>query len=99
MGLDYTFSAVPLNIGCGYVFTTAGTRPSGQSQIAEMPDGHTMGVGFTYTFDKKIKLTCAFGYIYWVPVDVNKGTPLRLLPAYFHKQGFDIALGAEFKVI
>ncbi len=99
MGLDYTFGAVPLNIGCGYMFTTAGTRPSGQSQIAEMPDGHTMGVGLTYTFDKKIKLTGAFGFIYWMPVDVNKGTPLRMFPAMFHKLGYNIALGAEFKVI
>jgi len=99
MGIDYTLAAVPLNIGCGYMFTTAGTRPSGQSQIAEMPDGHTMGVGLTYTFDKKIKLTAAFGFIYWMPVDVNKGTPLRFIPAIFHKLGYNIALGAEFKVI
>jgi long-subunit fatty acid transport protein len=99
MGIDYTFSDVPLNIGCGYMFTTAGTRPSGQSQIAEMPDGHTMGAGLTYTFDKRVKLTFAFGFIYWMPVDVNRGTPLRLLPAYFHKTGYDIALGAECKVI
>lgn len=99
MGLDYTFSSAPLNIGCGYVFTNGGARPTGQSQIAELPNGHTFGIGLTYTYAKIVKLTVAVGYIYFETVDINKGTMLKFLPARFNKRGYDAAIGAEFKVI
>jgi long-chain fatty acid transport protein len=99
MGLDYTFSSIPLNIGCGYVYTSGGARPSGQSQLAELPNGNTFGAGITYAFEKKIKLTVAFGYIYFLPVHINKGTPLSFIPAMMYKKGFDAAIGIEYKVI
>jgi long-chain fatty acid transport protein len=99
MGLDYTFTAVPINIGCGYVYTSGGARPSGQSQMAELNNGNTFGAGISYTFDKKIRLTVAFGYIYFLPVHINEGTQLKFVPGILRKNGFNAAIGAEFKVI
>lgn len=99
MGIDYTFSDVPLNIGCGWAYSYGGARPSGQSQLAEMPNGHTFGAGVSYLFDRKVKITCSLGYIYFLPVSINKGTMLRFLPATLYKKGIDVALGVEWKVI
>ena len=99
MGLDYTFTGVPLNIGCGYVYTSGGARPSGQSQMSELNNGNTFGAGISYTFDKKIRLTVAFGYIYFIPVHINEGTLLKFVPAILRKNGYNAAIGAEFKVI
>lgn len=98
-GLDYTFESMPLNIGCGYVYTYGGARPSGQSQIAELPNGHTFGAGLSYTFVKKVKATFALGYIYFEPADINRGTMLRFLPARLYKKGYNLAIGLECKVI
>ncbi|MCU0847788.1 MAG: hypothetical protein MUD12_07855 [Spirochaetes bacterium] len=98
-GMDYTFGGLPLNIGFGYDFCYGGARPSGQNQVSELPNGHTFGTGVSYAFDQTLKLTLGFGYIYWRPIDINRGTVLRFLPASFHKRGFVLALGVEHKII
>lgn len=98
-GLDYTFNTMPFNIGFGYIYTNGGARPSGQSQIAELPNGHTFGVGLSYTFANTVKATFALGYIYFEPADINRGTMLRFLPARLYKKGYNLAIGVEYKVM
>ncbi len=102
MNIDFSSRACgycDMAIGCGYVYTDGGARTSGQSQIAELPNGHTFGAGISCTFVKIVKTTLAIGYIYFEQADINRGTMLRFLPARLFKKGYTIAIGAEFKVI
>ena len=98
-GIDYTFKAVPINIGCGYLWTATGARPSALDQIHDDINFHAVGCGVSYLFTEKMKLTLAFAYTHYIPTDINHGTLLRVAPAKYYRKGYDGAIGFTYKAI
>jgi len=106
VGLDYTLSAIPLSIGCGYLYAESGARPSARNQTDEALDSHSVGAGFSYKIAENYKLTLATIYSYYVPENVNKGqrnakipSTLAIIPARYKKVSYDVAIGLTAKVM
>ena len=104
VGFDYTLSAIPLSIGCGYLYAESGARPSARSQTDEALDSHSVGAGFSYKIGENYKLTLATIYSYYVPENVNKGqrnklSALAFFPARYKKVSYDVAIGLTAKVM
>ncbi|MBN1495780.1 MAG: hypothetical protein JXA07_03370 [Spirochaetes bacterium] len=103
-GVDYTFAQVPINIGIGYTWNFMGSRASVRSQTNESLDHHDIGGGISYTFKNNLKLTVAYIFLYYVPLNVNKGysmvnLPVNLFPGDFNKQAHQAGIGVEYKIL
>jgi opacity protein-like surface antigen len=98
-GIDYTITAVPINIGAGYQWSATGARPSALSQFNDDVNYHTVGAGISYLFDGKMKLTLAFAYSHYITTDINKGTMFRFNPAKYYREGYFGAIGFTHKVL
>jgi long-subunit fatty acid transport protein len=103
-GVDYTLTAIPLNIGVGYQYTYIGARPSARSQLNSVLDFHGISCGLTYAFTDRLKGTLSYMHIHYVPTNVNKGNSMGNLPVKafggdFYKEADAVAVGFEYKAI
>ena len=80
--------------------TSPAHGPAAATSSGKSSDANNVSAGLSYSFlNNTLKLTVAELISIYMPMDVNKGTMLKLLPARLHKMSYDTTIGISYKAI